>query len=281
MKIYLLVLIVFFVQIQAKAQKRLLYSFDKHVRYSLYCAPNSNELDKKMSINFDLYIKDSLSYFAEAKTVQADSVYYSLFLRSEKPGGQIQELMSEIGKAPKPFYYYRLYNYSYKGVYLYIDRVNNMHAYSAPIDKMNWILEDSSKVMNGYVAKKAQCNFKGRAYTAWYTEEIPIPVGPYKFNGLPGLILDIADSEEHFRFSFNGFEVGDFSVAIAEIDDGIEHLSKDAFMSLKKEYYKNPRPYIEQNNEMKGRRMSSDMVQMAVDNITKRGINQSNDIERE
>ncbi|MCY1635974.1 GLPGLI family protein, partial [Marinifilum sp. D737] len=46
--------------------------------------------------------------------------------------------------------------------------------------------------------KMATCNFAGRNYQAWYTIEIPISDGPYKFKGLPGLIVRIADvNKEH------------------------------------------------------------------------------------
>lgn len=41
---------------------------------------------------------------------------------------------------------------------------------------------------------------------AWFTHEIPISDGPYKFNGLPGLILEISDTENHYNFTLKGVE---------------------------------------------------------------------------
>lgn len=53
---------------------------------------------------------------------------------------------------------------------------------------------------------KATVSHEGREYTAWYTTEIPIADGPYKFWGLPGLILKISDSENHYNFTLESFE---------------------------------------------------------------------------
>lgn len=70
--------------------------------------------------------------------------------------------------------------------------------------KQQWkILPEKNKLFN-YNAQKAQTDFGGRRWTAWFTNEIPISDGPYKFYGLPGLILKITDSEEHFIFEIQG-----------------------------------------------------------------------------
>jgi GLPGLI family protein len=40
-----------------------------------------------------------------------------------------------------------------------------------------WNLSDETKKIGEYVCKKANCQFRGRSYTAWFTEEIPVPTG--------------------------------------------------------------------------------------------------------
>lgn len=69
----------------------------------------------------------------------------------------------------------------------------------------NWQLEqvrDTSIL--GYTCQKATCSFGGRNYEAWYTIEIPISDGPYKFEGLPGLIVRVADVEKEHIFQLYG-----------------------------------------------------------------------------
>ena len=48
--------------------------------------------------------------------------------------------------------------------------------------------------------KSAKISFRGRDYKAFYTEKIPIPEGPWKFYGLPGLILHVKSEDESFEW---------------------------------------------------------------------------------
>lgn len=69
----------------------------------------------------------------------------------------------------------------------------------------NWQLEEVRDTsILGYTCQKATCSFGGRNYEAWYTIEIPISDGPYKFKGLPGLIVRVADVEKEHIFQLYG-----------------------------------------------------------------------------
>ncbi|MCL1667080.1 GLPGLI family protein [Elizabethkingia ursingii] len=61
--------------------------------------------------------------------------------------------------------------------------------------KLSWkILSDKQKI-GEFDTQKAEATFAGRKWTAWFTTEIPFQDGPYKFHGLPGLIVKIEDSK--------------------------------------------------------------------------------------
>lgn len=68
-------------------------------------------------------------------------------------------------------------------------------------DPIQWKLENETQNYLGFKTQKATTNFGGRQWIAWFTKEIPFGEGPYKFRGLPGLILQIKDSEENFIFN--------------------------------------------------------------------------------
>lgn len=71
---------------------------------------------------------------------------------------------------------------------------------------LEWDILEQTKEFMGFSAQAATTDFAGRSYTAWFTTEIPIPDGPHVFFGLPGLVVDVYDSEEHFRFQLEGIE---------------------------------------------------------------------------
>ncbi|MEQ9402862.1 MAG: GLPGLI family protein [Cyclobacteriaceae bacterium] len=65
-----------------------------------------------------------------------------------------------------------------------------------------WKITDERKELYGYDCIKALGNFRGREYVVWFAPDIPILAGPYKFSGLPGLIVEVADSDQHHVFKF-------------------------------------------------------------------------------
>ncbi len=65
---------------------------------------------------------------------------------------------------------------------------------------IDWQLHDEVKEISGYKCQKATGHFAGRDYIAWFTREIPVSDGPYKFRGLPGLIVKIHDTRMHYDF---------------------------------------------------------------------------------
>lgn len=60
--------------------------------------------------------------------------------------------------------------------------------------KPEWKISSETQTINGYNTQKASTHFGGRDWTAWFTTELPFPDGPYKFYGLPGLIVKLEDS---------------------------------------------------------------------------------------
>jgi GLPGLI family protein len=62
---------------------------------------------------------------------------------------------------------------------------------------MVWEILPDEKKIDSMVCVKARCYFRGREYIAWFAPEIPLPYGPWKMGGLPGLIVDLQDTDEN------------------------------------------------------------------------------------
>jgi GLPGLI family protein len=65
---------------------------------------------------------------------------------------------------------------------------------------ISWELLNETKNINSFSCQKAIGNFRGRTYTVWFTNDIPVSLGPWKLNGLPGLILEATDSLNQFQY---------------------------------------------------------------------------------
>lgn len=61
------------------------------------------------------------------------------------------------------------------------------------IPPLDWDISTSSETIEiqGFKCREARVQFRGSVYVAYFTDEIPIPFGPWKFSGLPGLILQV------------------------------------------------------------------------------------------
>ncbi|EQB92929.1 GLPGLI family protein [Elizabethkingia anophelis] len=67
-------------------------------------------------------------------------------------------------------------------------------AYKIPDEYVwKWKILPDKKNIGGYKVQKAISKFGGRSWEAWFTSEIPVSDGPYKFWGLPGLIVSVSD----------------------------------------------------------------------------------------
>lgn len=84
--------------------------------------------------------------------------------------------------------------------------------------KIDWTITDEKKDIGGYTCHKATGQFGGRNYVAWFTEEIPFPVGPWKLHGLPGAILEAADSTNEVRFRYAGLDKVTDRMTLMDID---------------------------------------------------------------
>lgn len=65
-----------------------------------------------------------------------------------------------------------------------------------PASKMSWKFLSEKKQIGPYACKSAQTVFRGRTYHAWYTDQLPIMHGPWKFTGLPGALVEV-ESADH------------------------------------------------------------------------------------
>ena len=94
-----------------------------------------------------------------------------------------------------------VYTYRNTGTVISADLFGSFLRTSQQIPQFSqWTMESGSEEILGYPCMKAFTNYGGKRYTAFFTSEIPVSDGPWKFHGLPGMILKVSDDDGDFTY---------------------------------------------------------------------------------
>lgn len=111
--------------------------------------------------------------------------------------------------------------------------------YTEPFSELVWTVGDSIKSILGYECVMAETDFHGRHWTAWFTPEIPVQDGPWKFRGLPGLILE-AYSGNGLGFYADGIESSSKNIIGVYDADKYEKTDRKVILRIRRAMRDNP-----------------------------------------
>ena len=116
---------------------------------------------------------------------------------------------------------------------------SSTYEFETVIPKLSWKISKDEKKIAGYKARKATTSYGGRQWTAWFCEDIPVQSGPYVFEGLPGLIIELYDSKENFVFTLNSISQTSKEI-YKNLPEKLTKTTKENFFRLEKTYHDNP-----------------------------------------
>lgn len=116
--------------------------------------------------------------------------------------------------------------------------------YTEPYSEMVWEIGDSTKTILGYECIQADTDYHGRHWTAWFTPEIPIQDGPWKFHGLPGLILEAMTGEGRLGYIADGIENTDKVIKGVYGAETYEKRDRKAILREKRAIIDNPMGHL-------------------------------------
>ncbi len=108
------------------------------------------------------------------------------------------------------------------------------------LNTMEWTLNENTKEILGYTCQEATTSYRGRFYIAHYTTEIPVSNGPWHFNGLPGLILEVHSIDKVFNLKATSIAIKNEKIEIKNPFENKKQLSWQGFIDL----------YIKKNHEV-------------------------------
>lgn len=189
-KILLLIILsitnIFISYAQEKAFLKVNYNFE-HLRDTV----SGYRYKEEMGL---LVGKTVSSYYSQRKLTQ-DSAKRKAFEQADQNGGYVN--LGVILPTTMENYYMFL---SDKKLLIATPFQRDLYLINEPIEAIKWSINYRTKNIKGYVCQQAVGNFKGRTYTAWFATELPTNTGPWKLNGLPGLILEATDSKNEVSF---------------------------------------------------------------------------------
>jgi GLPGLI family protein len=98
------------------------------------------------------------------------------------------------------------YQFAQNGKLVRRERLINSYLIEEPLPTINWKINSDTATFGGLHCQQATTHFKGRDYIAWFCPDLPFHTGPWKLNGLPGVIVDAHDTKNEVVFKFDGIE---------------------------------------------------------------------------
>lgn len=191
-----LFLVAFVISASSKAQENALAK----VHYTFIHINDTTQTDKKHQDETVLYLGQNSSYYTSYASYR---VQEQLQKQMEDPAFDGNLLIKGTGSATPESYFFSHSEKQLKKTY-------RLHQQQYLLDQefpvLEWTVGNETRDIGGYVCQKAEADFKGRRYTAWFTTEIPFQAGPWKLHGLPGLILEAYDQNKEVNFLYAGFD---------------------------------------------------------------------------
>jgi GLPGLI family protein len=180
------------------------------------------------------------------------SVYYSYAkfladsaIAADKAAGLGMDLIVEHAKNYQSRIDYKIYKNYPAGKTTTLDQLGMNRFRCEEVNEIpEWELLPDTMTFLSYPCLKAACRFKGRDYEAWFTVDIPRGEGPWKLQGLPGLILKASDSRKEYVFECTGLSQIREKETIEYGDSGHESVSRKELNKVFERYAADPIGYM-------------------------------------
>ncbi len=211
------------------------------VQYELSWLPDTLHTDKKMNETMMLKIGKKNSVFYSYASFLTDSI-----LEIDKRNGADLEVIQNHMKMYTPKVSYKIFKNHPAGKTTYMDQLAmNRFMCQEKAILPEWTMTEDTLTIHSYVCRKAVCNLYGRTYEAWFTPEIPRSEGPWKLQGLPGLILKAEDTEGHYKFECTGISQNkDEEDKIMYSEDGHQPISRKELNKMYTRFAADPIGYM-------------------------------------
>nr|WP_294793936.1 GLPGLI family protein [uncultured Mucilaginibacter sp.] len=172
------------------------------VQYNFIHVQDTTERDKPYTETMMLLAGKEASVYTSFDRIE-QGVIINLKWMEERKNGIFNS--TSTGLKSVSFGYFYLFPQQHKFINYEQTRALN-YLVEGEIEKIDWKILKDTLNFSGLRAQKATTTYKGRNWIAWFAPELPFTTGPWKLNGLPGLIIEAYDDKKDVQFKFAGVE---------------------------------------------------------------------------
>ncbi len=197
----------------------------------------------KLTDTYCLRFNDEKSLFYKSDTFIKDSLRFNDIAKWN-------DMMSKILNTSNPkdkggAAYYVLTDYIH-GTYIYQEGISgSKYRYSDSLPFFDWQILPEYKIINKIKCQKAIGKYMGRTYEAWFSTVLSVKASPWKFYGLPGLVMEVYDTRH--LYAFKVVEIQPCSGKIALFPSRHFKTTKEKFLKELYLYLEDPIYYQENN----------------------------------
>lgn len=183
------------------------------------------------SVNTILQLSPSMAKYSDYTAYHVDSLIMS--------SGDAATIKERLDKANMKFTA-EIYQNIPDGKVTYLDVITPSYVeYEEELAPFDWIITGDTATVCGYPCVKATCSYGGRDWEAWYAEDIPSTFGPWKFAGLPGLIMKVRDTGGVHTMTATSFRQATGAIG-RKRNVMVQRTSRDKFIRMKRDFERDP-----------------------------------------
>lgn len=175
------------------------------VRYTLSHMRDTTQKDNLYTENMLLVIGKNASVFTSYDKINRDLEMRKSIeeqLKNQAGGGNINISRTSYNPVTQIDYFY----FAKENKFYTKERLITNYLIEEEAPTINWKISKDTASFSGVKCQKAIAYFKGRNWIAWFAPELPFQSGPWKLNGLPGLIVEAHDEKNEVKFRFAGID---------------------------------------------------------------------------
>ena len=150
-------------------------------------------------------------------------------------------LSGKMNKIPRKDGSYYVVRSTPENIVRYYDSAGlDKYFYEETPDQWRWEIADLTKQILGYECILASTDYHGRKWTVWFSPEIPVHNGPWKLDGLPGLILEATAEGGQYQFIATGIQPSTKTIGPVYLASDYEKTTRKEFLKAKRSFMDNP-----------------------------------------